>query len=179
MTLASSNAQPGWEGILDKDEAILWQGQPEPGFTFNARDLAAGLFGLVFAGFALIWMILAAQAGGFFWAFGLLHFSVGVAIGTGGPIWRSYRLRRTWYTLTNRRAFIATDTLTSGRALAAYPITPDTVLSLEGEEPGSVFFASVMRRINKRDRQVPLGFERIQDARNVLALMRDIQKAAR
>ncbi len=179
MNVAALKTQPGWEGILDQDEAILWQGQPDGRMTFGARDLAAGLFGLVFAGFALIWMILAAQAGGFFWAFGLIHFSVGVGIGAGGPIWRSYRLRRTWYTLTDRRAFIATDTLTSGRMLATYPITADTVLMLEGKDPGSVFFASVTRRINKRDRQVPLGFERIHDARNVMAMMRDIQKAAR
>ncbi|MBW6505297.1 MAG: aspartate carbamoyltransferase catalytic subunit [Rhodobacteraceae bacterium] len=169
----------GWEGILDDGEAILWQGQPDGRFTFGLRDFVAGLFGFIFAGFALVWMVIAASAGGFFWAFGLIHFSVGAAIAVGGPVWRAYRLRRTWYTLTDRRAFIATDTLTGGRMLEAYPVTAETALTLLGENPGSVHFASVMRRINKRDRLVPIGFERIEDAPGVLALMRDIQKKAR
>lgn len=168
----------GWEGILDAGESIVWQGQPDGRFTFGLRDLATGLFGFIFAGFALVWMILAATAGGFFWAFGLIHFSVGAAIAVGGPIWRTYRLRHTWYTLTDRRAFVATDTLTSGRMLETYPITAETALTLAGENPASVHFASVTRRINKRDRLVPIGFERISEAREVLALMRDIQKKA-
>ena len=88
-------------GILDAGEGILWQGQPDGRFTFGLGDSLTGLFGFFFAAFALFWMVLAAQAGGFFWAFGLLHFSVGVALAVGGPIWRAYRLRRTWYTLTD------------------------------------------------------------------------------
>jgi len=169
---------PGWEGILDAGEAIIWQGQPDGRFTFGLRDLVAGLFGFIFAGFALVWMAVAATAGGFFWAFGLIHFSVGAAIAVGGPVWRTYRLRRTWYTLTDRRAFIATDTLTGGRMLETWPITAETTLTLADGSPGAVYFASVMRRINKRDQLVPIGFERIADAPEVLALMRNIQKAA-
>lgn len=177
--MSATTKPSGWEGILDEGEAILWQGQPDGRFTFGLRDFMTGLFGFIFAGFALVWMIVAAAAGGFFWAFGLIHFTVGAAIAVGGPIWRAYRLRRTWYTLTDRRAFIATDTLTSGRALAAYPITAETTLTLEGENPASLHFASVMRRVNKSDQLVPIGFERIPEAREVLALMHDIQKKAR
>ncbi|MDP1669294.1 aspartate carbamoyltransferase catalytic subunit [Phaeovulum sp.] len=178
-TPATIATPPGWEGILDAGEAIVWQGRPDGRFRFGWRDLVTGLFGFIFAGFALVWMAIAASAGGFFWAFGLIHFSVGAAIAVGGPVWRTYRLRHTWYTLTTRRAFIATDTLTSGRSLAAYPIAADTVLTLEGEDPASVHFASVMRRINKRDRLVPIGFEHIHDAGEVLEKLREIQKAAR
>jgi hypothetical protein len=36
-----------------------------------------------------------------------------------------------------------------------------------------------MRRINKRDRLVPIGFEHIHDAGEVLEKLREIQKAAR
>ena len=178
-TPATIPTPPGWEGILDAGETILWQGQPDGRFTFGLRDAFTGVFGFFFAGFALFWMILAAQAGGYFWAFGLIHFSVGVALAVGGPFWRFYRLRRTWYTLTTRRAFIATDTLTGGRSLAAFPITAETVLTLVGENPGSVHFAQAKRRGRNGTRITPVGFERIHEAREVLALMRDIQKKAR
>lgn len=170
---------PGWEGILDAGESVLWQGRPDGKLTFGLSDAAQGLFGLAFAAFALFWMIMASTAGGYFWAFGLIHFSVGVGLAIGGPLARTFRLRRTWYTLTTRRAFIASDTLISGRSLAAYPINADSTLALVEGSPGTVYFAEVTRRSKNGSRNVPLGFERIHDARDVLAQMRAIQKEAK
>ena len=52
--------------------------RPRSNATVGAR--ASALFGAAFAGFALFWMAMAAQAGGVFWMFGLIHFGVGVGL---------------------------------------------------------------------------------------------------
>ena len=122
----------GWEGILDKNEKILWQGRPDAKLRLRASKLVGVVFGLVFAGFALFWMIAASFAGGFFWMFGLLHFFVGLGVAAGALYGSSWRRKHSWYTLTDRRAFIATDMPFRGRSLKSYPITRDTILDFDG-----------------------------------------------
>lgn len=166
----------GWEGILDEGEKILWQGRPDGRLSLHPHNWPAFIFGLFFAGFALLWMILAAAAGGVMWMFGLIHFSVGIGVGLGPNIWSAWRRRHAWYTLTNRRAFIATDTPLAGRRLATYPITADTRLALSDKAPATLSFASRTRRGKNGSYEVPIGFERIYDAPEVYALMRNIQR---
>lgn len=168
----------GWEGILDPGERILWQGRPDQRLVFGGADLVNGIFGLFFAGFALVWMLIAAAGGGFFWTFGLLHFAVGLGIALGPSLWSMHRRRRTWYTLTDRRAFIATDTRFTGRTLRSWPIRPDTALTLAEGQPPSLWFAEELRRGKRGTFRVPVGFERIPDAPAVMALMRGIQRQA-
>lgn len=167
---------PGWEGILDPGERILWQGRPAPGIVLTAGNAFAFLFGLGFAGFALFWMIGAAKAGAGFWAFGLIHFSVGLGMAAGALLWAPYRRRYTWYTLSDQRAFIATEMPHKGKALNSYPVTPQTVLRLADGAPGNVWFAEETRRGKNRTYTVDIGFERIADADHVYRLMRDIQR---
>ena len=168
----------GWEGILDPGERILWQGRPDAQLAIGVAEVMGGLFGLAFAGFALLWMIIAAMGGGFFWTFGLLHFGVGLGIAFGPPLWSVHRRRRTWYTLTDRRAFIATDTRFTGRTLRSWPIRPDTALTLAEGRPPSLWFAQELRRGKRGSFHMPVGFERITDAPAVMALMRGIQRQA-
>lgn len=170
---------PGWEGILDKDVTILWQGQPDGAIVLGANSVITGLFGLMFAGFALFWMVMASLAGGYFWAFGLIHFAVGIAIMLSGPLAGAFIRRHSFYTLTDRRAFIAADMPLVGRRLKSYPITADTVLEFDDTPLASIFFASQTRRGKNGPRQVPVGFERIPDGRAVLAQMRGIQKGSK
>ena len=165
-----------WAGILDEGETILWQGRPDGAVSFSVANIMSSLFGLAFAGFALFWMIMAAQAGGFFWMFGLIHFSVGLMLAAGPVFWDAYRRRHTWYTLTNQRAFIATNLPLKGKHLESYPITAETTLSLVDGPPATVYFAQGLRRSsngNKRHRRI--GFERIDDGREVFRQMRQIQ----
>lgn len=164
---------PGWEGILEPGETILWQGRPEQGFYVGAGQVFTAVFGLFFAGFALFWMVLASQGPGPFWMFGLIHFGVGVAM-VGWSIWGStYTRRNTWYTLTDRRAFIATDFLTRGRALDAYPLRDARVIFKAGP-PDAVHFAEKELRSSKGRRYtVPVGFERLSDGAHVMRLIRE------
>ncbi|MEO0773889.1 MAG: aspartate carbamoyltransferase catalytic subunit [Pseudomonadota bacterium] len=166
----------GWEGILDKDEQILWQGRPDAQVRLRASKLVGVVFGLFFAGFALFWMIMASFAGGFFWMFGLLHFFVGLGVAAGSLYGSSWRRKYSWYTLTDRRAFIATDMPFSGRSLKSYPITRDTVLDFDGGDPATIHFNHEMRRRKNGSYKVAVGFERIQDGAEVYRLMRGIQE---
>lgn len=165
----------GWEGILDPGERILWQGRPGQGFHLEPHKLIPAVFGLVFAGFALFWMVMAAQSGGGFWMFGLIHFTVGLWLTAHSLFWGSFVRRRTWYTLSDKRAFFATDLPFKGKQLASYPITRGTPLAFhEGRD--TVVFAKEERRGNKGRRfSVDIGFEHIEDAKKVYRLMNDLR----
>jgi len=166
----------GWEGILDADETILWQGRPDGGIAIGASQVGGLLFGLAFAGFALFWMIMASQAGGFFWMFGLIHFCVGLGIIAGPTLWPAYRRRKTWYTLTDKRAFIASINMLGQKSLKSYPITKETPIEYVSGAFDTINFASEQRRGKNRTYTVPVGFERLQDGPAVTQLIREIQK---
>jgi len=170
---------PGWEGLLDPGERIVWQGRPEPGFHFPVEKAFVAIFGMVFAGFALFWMVMASRAGGLFWSFGLIHFSVGVWIIISSIFGDTIRLRRTWYTLTDHRAFIATDMPFKGRQLQSYPITPDTRLDYRAGPPDTIIFSRERHSGSKGNSyMVEIGFERIDEGDRVVALMRAAQRKA-
>lgn len=166
---------PSWDGILDPHERILWQGRPDSSTSFTAKNTGVALFGCAFAGFALFWMVMASQAGGYFWMFGLLHFLVGVGIILSAIFGSAYLRKRTWYTLTNKRAMIGTQLPIKGKGLKSYPITKDTELDFRDEQPASIFFAQKIKRGKNGSHTVNVGFERIDDGRKVYGIFRKIQ----
>ncbi|WP_456386316.1 aspartate carbamoyltransferase catalytic subunit [Profundibacter sp.] len=168
----------GWEGILDEGEDIRWQGRPNGAVVWKLSSIPAVLFGLAFSGFALFWMVMAASAGGGMWMFGLIHFTAGIGIGIGPVFWSAHRRRNTWYTLTGKRAIIATDLPMRGRKLKSYPITKDTMPGIGTDDPASITFATERRRGKNGSYEVKIGFERIADAQQVYGMIRDIQKEA-
>jgi len=165
-----------WAGLLDKDETILWQGRPDGGFAFKPSMIFTTVFGLFFSGFALFWMIMASTGGGYFWTFGLIHFFAGFAVILGPLFGGMWMRRHTWYTLTDRRAFIATDLPIKGRSLKSYPIIADTVIDYQDNALPSVFFASKTVPTKNGSKEVPIGFERIVDGPSVLKHIRKIQQ---
>ena len=172
----SGQAPAGWEGILDPGEVILWQGRPDKALHIGFRDVALFIFGLFFAGFALFWMVMASQAGGVFWMFGLIHFSVGLGIMAGGPVISLYRRRHLYYTLTDRRAFIASDAPIPGRSLQSYPIAADTPVTFHEGRLSDVHFATRQVRAKHGHRSVAIGFDRIENGRHVMSLIRQVQR---
>lgn len=174
-----STAPAGWDGILDEGERIVWQGRPDPSFHLSIGTVFIAVFGLFFAGFALFWMVMASRAGGVFWMFGLIHFSAGVGIIFFGTYWDTLRRRGTWYTLTDRRAFIATNLPFKGKRLQSYPITAETALDFTAGPQATIHFAREERRGNKGRRYtVPVGFERIADGDAVYRLFRKVQEGS-
>ncbi len=168
----------GWAGLLDDDETILWQGRPDGRFTFKPSMVPTTIFGLFFSGFALFWMIGASQAGGIFWMFGLLHFGVGLAIVIASLFKTSFVRRRTWYTLTDKRAFIAKKLPMMGRSIRSYPITSRTVIEYKDADFDSILFANEERNSKNGAYNVPIGFEQLADGKPVLQMIRGIQKDA-
>lgn len=166
----------GWDGILDEGEVVLWQGRPDASLVLGAANIVSGAFGLFFAGFALFWMVMAAQGGGFFWMFGLLHFGVGLSIALGPIFGGAFIRRRTWYTLTDKRAFVAIDLPVKGKSLDSYPINDNTTITFEEAGLSTIHFAKGRRYRGFKKRIGPIGFERIPDGRAVYRMIRDVQK---
>ena len=171
-------AETGWDGILDDGERILWQGRPDNRVAFRASHIFTFIFGVFFAGFALFWMIMASQAGGGFWMFGLIHFTAGVGIMLGPIFWPAWSRRHTWYTLTDRRAFIATDIPMMGKKLKSYPIEAGTPIDFRRGEPATLYFAKEYHSTKNGSREVQIGFEWIEDGDSVYRMIRDIQQSA-
>ena len=169
------NTPQGWDSILDPGEKILWQGRPDGAVTLRPRNIMMLVFGLFFAGFALFWMIMAAQAGGGFWMFGLIHFSVGLGVIFSAVFWGAFKRRRSWYTLTNNRAIIASDLPIIGKRLKSWPINAESILELEQGPPDTVNFAETYKRGKNGATRISIGFERIQGGRDVYRMMRSIQ----
>jgi hypothetical protein len=164
-----------WAGILDPGETIRWQGRPVPKLRLEFRTALEPLFFIFFTGFSVFWMVGASQAGGLFWTFGLLFFFIGSYSLFGQHFWKYYLRLHSHYTLTNRRAFIATEVL-GKRRLRSYPIGKDTVIDLVDGSPGSVFFATEITKDGEGDvTRTPIGFELVEDSRSVYALIREIQ----
>lgn len=179
---APATAAPGWEDILAPGETIVWQGRPDPRITLASWNPAKTAMGLIFTGFALFWMIQArgiTATGGFpgyarfFPLFGVPFVLVGLHMLVGSVLWAAFLRRHTWYTLTTRRAFIATAAPLRPRTLRSVDITPQTDIEFDGRDPGTLIFAYERRRGANR---TPVGFHRIADARSVLAHMHDIRK---
>ena len=170
-----------WDGILHPGERILWQGRPDGKVAFSAAGLVVSVFGLVFVAVAAGWTMVALSipggAGVLMALFGLPFAGIGLYL-TVGHWFVSARLRRrTFYTLTDRRALVGRTSRT-GRTLDSHPIGPETELELIEGPPDTIWFAREVVRHDEGESIQLIGFERIADGRQVLALMRQVQRGA-
>lgn len=196
-----STPSTGWEGILADGETILWQGRPAPGIVW--RDLINPLtfFGLFFFLFAVFWVGAAFAmtrntGGGFgilFPLFGLPFIAVGFYLLIGRIFWDAYSRSRTWYTLTDRGAYTATE-IFGKRALKRVGFDEMSRLDLEDSQPGSVWFSETVSthahrrrgsavhnqyRSHSQTTVTPVGFARIDDPRAVYRLIADRRRTER
>ena len=161
-----------WKDILDNDEEILWQGRPDPAFHVDWDKGLEMLFGLFFWGFSIFWMMMASRAGGGFWLFGIPFFMIGFFMVIGRHFWKTYLRRNTWYTLTNKRAIIATNIAVKGKSLKSWPINHKTPIEYHQGPPDTLIFAHEERRGKNGTYTIDIGFERIRDGAHVFKLMR-------
>ena len=132
--------------VLCDYKKFLWQGRRDPEVRLGMANRAGFGFALFFAGAGAIWMTLAAQAGGCFRIFGPLHFAVGVGRALPSIFWPTWRRRHTWHTLTDRRAFIATDIRLRGRRLKSHAVDTRLPPSIDRQDPANIRFASNIRQ---------------------------------
>ncbi|MCK4712179.1 MAG: aspartate carbamoyltransferase catalytic subunit [Marinosulfonomonas sp.] len=171
-----SETLEGWKDIFDAGEELLWQGRPDGAVVWQKKHNATALLGLVVTGFGVFWVASSWQISNDFWIFGLGFLLLGPALAIAPPYMNAMMRRSTWYSLSNRRAFIATERESVGRKLAAYRIRPDFELEYDGKTPGTIIFAIETRQPGNGAYRANIAFERISDAADVYAMMREIQK---
>ena len=165
-----------WDGILQDGEVLLWQGQPTSTVALeDIRWMEMGM-GLFFMGFSIFWMVMASQAGGIFWMFGLIFFFVGMRNSLGQFVIDPWLRRETYYTLTNRRAFVASRKLIGGKTLKSYVIDKNSPLDLVQGQTNSIYFATEKHRRNKGGTYtVRVGFENMADSAEPFRLLEQIR----
>ncbi|MFW6117633.1 MAG: PH domain-containing protein [Thermoproteota archaeon] len=94
---------------LRADEKVLWRGKPVM-LPFIVPTLATIPVGLIFLGFAVIWMRGATSVGAprFFPLFGLPFVLIGLGVTVGPSIWQLMRYRNTEYVITDQRLITQT-----------------------------------------------------------------------
>lgn len=93
---------PRLDKLLKANEKVLWSGKPVK-MPFILPSLASVPFGLIFTGFSIFWMMMASQAPGFFWLFGLIFFFIGFGVIFGASIRQLVAYRNTEYLITDQR----------------------------------------------------------------------------
>lgn len=96
--------------IVDRDETILWQGQPIQGFIFSKHDILLIPFSLLWCGFAIVWemTVISSEAPLLFMIWGIPFILAGIYFVIGRFIHDTIRRAQTHYAITNRRIVIRT-----------------------------------------------------------------------
>ncbi|MBY5931586.1 hypothetical protein KUV51_01135 [Tateyamaria omphalii] len=163
-----------WDTLLDPDERIVWQGQPSTRVQIEFNSVFEVLFMMVWGGIPLFAVIASPQS----LLLGVPALFLGIALYffIGQHFWAAFQRSRTFYTLTDKRAFIGHRGLT-GRKLDSFPITPDTNLQLkEGRRNAVWFSAREGKQMFSNRREKEIGFERLDDPRGVYQLLRSVQR---
>ena len=163
-----------WDGLLDPNERIIWQGKPSSRVQLEFDSVFSVLFMMVWGGIPLF-MVIAAPAT---LLLGVPALFLGIAFYffLGQHFWAAYQRSRTFYSLSNTRAFIAHTSLT-GRKLESYPITENTTLHLdEGRRKAVWFGISKGKQMFSNSTEKKLGFERLDDPHKVYQLLRKVQR---
>lgn len=170
-----SAPQDEWDGILEPGEKVLWQGRPGAGFKPTISHLVDALRGAAAMAVGIVFVLGADFLP--FLVIGVFLILTGFYMLAGRHLWQIYENRHyTWYTLTNKRAFIGRSDPFGNRSLETYKLCPDTMLELvPGERPSVYFSHEVVKRRDKEVRR-RIGFESVADGDTVFRLMRDVQE---
>ncbi|WBU55989.1 hypothetical protein [Paracoccus sediminicola] len=162
-----SSVVPGWQGLLQEDEQILWQGQPHAEFRIRFTEILRGVPGMIpvlivsvlMYNFAKEHVLLALCP-----LFMLMNF---LRLMIEPVLTPAYQRSRSWYALTNHRAIVATHVPFKGRRVYTRAIDAGAPVELVQSDPPSVMFGLKPR----------VGFEFIPEAEKVMSMVREIQGA--
>lgn len=170
---------PGWDGVLEPGERLLWQGRPDGALSFAGFEVGSAVFGVAMMGFALFFIrqgmdaLAEGPTGIVFPLGGLVFLALGANMAGGRHFVEAWKRRHTWYSLTTRRAFIATE-IFGRRRLKSFPIDASTELDLvDGPLQAVGFRGSRTQLTGPR-----ASFEGLEDARPVLAAMEKVKAGA-
>ncbi len=163
-----------WHTLLDPDKHIVWQGQLSSRVQLEFDSGFFVLFMMVWGGIPLILVI--SNPG--FLLLGVPALFVGITLYffVGQHFWAAFQRSSTFYTLSNKHAFIAYRGL-AGRKLDSFPITSETTLRLDEGRKSAVWFGlREGRQMFSNATERPLGFERLDAPREVYQLLRAVQR---
>jgi len=174
---------------LQKDEKIVWSGQPTPSI-FSAGDIFVIPFSLMWGGFAYFWefsvitMYLQKHNPGllFMVAWGIPFVVIGSYMIFGRFIVQSWQQKNTFYAVTNQRVLILSTfrgRSTQAIFLAAVPTVSKTV---NNKGVGSIYFGDTFFPVNstlapnavmlrRGNTLVQSGFNNIKDVNKVYDLI--------
>ncbi|MBC9246575.1 hypothetical protein H4P12_07590 [Paracoccus sp. 11-3] len=177
MTQSPTAAE--WSLALAPGETIIWMGQPVGQPKADGNTTFLWIFGAIFFGMGLLFLILGLVVQGqdvmFIAAFcgiGGLFALVGGGILIIPLLVRRKRFAVMRYALTDRRALIY-----DGTAIKDWDITPDMQFDVHPGSPGSLIFGqeSLNYDINGQPAYRDVGFINITDIVEVGNMIRDIQ----
>ena len=169
------------EGELDKEEELLWQGQPNPK-RLMLYSIPVVLFGIPWTAFALFWMWgasgfsrggIESGPGMIFPLFGLPFVFIGLGM-LSAPYWALRKGKGTVYVVTDKRAII----FQKGWGTKIQSIRPEKLLDItkkiRGDGSGDLIFSqcTVYSRDSSGDMRVQkvgfLGVERVNEVEDIL-----------
>ena len=171
-----SIAPTGWEDIFDPGEVLLWQGRPDTAIVWQKRHILPVMLGLGVACIGIIWIFLTPLGNGYTSIMGLVLMLLAIFLATAPSVMASMVRKATWYSLSNKRAFIAMHREQVGRKLSAYVIEPDFDIKFDGKDPATIMFAIEIRQPGNASYLTKISFDRIADGQHVYDLMRGIQE---
>lgn len=166
---------PGWESVLRPGETLIWQGQPDGGLSFRPQDILMAIFGFSFAVIAVFWMQSTMRLGGYFWLLGGFHLAIGLGVGLWGLFGAALLNRRTWYSLTSERVFIATEFPLIGRRLREIYLNPSLRIDLIDGPLAEIRFVQEGFGASASGKAVPDAFLRLKDGLRIYGEIRQAQ----
>ncbi len=171
---AGQNPPPEWDCHLDPDERFIWQSAPLSRLFPEIRIYVMLALAVAILVMSAAVMKYTEFGQSFAPAFGLVPLLV-----AGFLVWTEiiapFRVRRnSLYMLTNKRALIGIKG-TFSTTVTSYPIAPDTTIEFKYTEPPTIFFAAKVIKGDDADKLKPVGFELIDNATHISALMRRIR----
>jgi hypothetical protein len=91
---------------LNLNEKLIWTGQPKKGIVFRAADIFLIPFSLLWCGFAIFWVYMAAKGSILFAMFGIPFVIIGLIFVFGRFIIDAKQRENTFYGLTEQRIII-------------------------------------------------------------------------
>ena len=100
------NIATGLQQHLERNEKLVWAGQPKKGLVFRTADILLIPFSLIWCGFAVFWVIMASKGSILFAMFGIPFVVIGLIFVFGRFIIDAKQRGSTFYGLTENRIII-------------------------------------------------------------------------
>lgn len=156
-----------WSFYLNRNETLEWSGRSTGALKLSGKEIAMSAFGLIFVFSGLIALSLGAfKAEPIALLVGAAHFGVGAYLAFGRHLYTAYKLRKTFYALTENRALIF-----EKNKLHSVSLHANSHLEIvHHKNCDSIFFdksIEMMWKVNGRRQTRKLGFRSIANGREV------------